>query len=226
MKTLNDVARAAGFATLPPGGAWVAITGCPIWPRGQRILSTHRDAGIQHMDIYWATKEVPTAGPRVNRRGRRNREIIEQMYFDIAGGTPESEAFNRAVEEYTEFIVESPHHRNDLQTSYITISHPHPEEVRFFNGEVSVFDAETIRLLLGDNQIETIFFGQSTIPVLEEALREIVDALQVDGLSHAEAYHMALTNGVITPDDTTQWVPTWFYRPCGWYRNQFCEEVD
>jgi len=149
------------------------------------------------------------------------------MYYDVAEDASEGaadKAFERVVDEYKGYMTNSPHRRNDLQASYVTIAHSSPEEVRFFNSEVRVFGAKTIRMLLAEGQVETIFFGQASIPILEGALSEMVDALQMDGLSEAEAYHMALISGVIQPDDTAGWVPTWFYRPCGWFRNQFCEE--
>lgn len=229
MKTLNDVARAAGYMTLPPEGAWVCVMGVPIWPIGKRLIAAHREIGIQHMDVYWASNEVPVAEPRgVNRKGRRNRPLMSQMHFDIMNGKTEKEAFDRVVGEYRGFMggapFVSPHRANSMQSTYITIVHPYPEEVRFFNCEIRTFTSKTIQLLLADGGLETIFFGQSSIPILEGAVGEIVDALQVDGMTRAEAYHMALTGGVIQPDDSAQWIPSWFYRSSGAFRKEFCEE--
>jgi len=222
---LSDIARAADLMVIPPGGAWVAIVGCPVWPRGARLIEAHRKAGIQHMDVYWASNEVPVSEPIVNRFGRRRGKLVSQLYYDISRNPGSAEeCFERAVAEYQGYFEESPYRRANLQTSYVTIVHPHPEEVRFFNSEVRVFGPNTVRMLLAENQVETIFFGQSSMPVLDGLVAELVDALQLDGLSKGEALHEALTGGVIEPEEVTGWQPYWFYRPRGWFRRQFCEE--
>lgn len=219
MITMQDLAREAGLLTLPHGGAWVAIKGCPIWPRGKRLIPVHRKIGIQHMDVYWACKEELTFSFKVNRYRRRNLSLLSAIYHDISQGESEEKAIERAVEELIDYVAQSPH-RSTQQRSYITIAHPHPEEVRFFNGEVAVFSNETIRMLLAENGLESIIFGQTVIPVLEDAIAEMSDAMRLDGLSKSEAYQELLTAGAVEQD----FIPTWFYRSAGAFREQFCEE--
>lgn len=218
--TLYDIARHAELTTLPPGGAWVCIVGCPRWPRGQRLIKAHTEIGIQHMDIYWAFKEKLTASPRVNRRGRQNIELPQAILYDIMNGADPQKAMTRAAEELSDFVRGYPWHNHHLQKTLISISHPHPEEPKFYNSEVRVFSDDLIRTLLQENCVETKIFGEIFLPTLDDVLRDIADSLQIDGLSRAEAYHMLLTSG----ESDIEVIPTWFYRPIGWFRDTFCEE--
>lgn len=222
--SLEDIARKAGLLTLPVGGAWVGIKGCPAWLRGKGLIPAHRAIGIQHLDIYWACKEVLVSKPCVSRRGRRHLTLPQAVLYDTMQGNIPEDAMQRASQELLEYIDGAPWHHPRWQTSFITISHPCPEEVRFFNSEVAVFSADLIRLMLAENCVETIIFGQTTIPVLEGAVQEMVDALQIDGLSYAEAYHHTLTAGAIEPEKSV--IPMWFYRPTGIFRETFVEEYD
>jgi hypothetical protein len=219
--TWDDLAREAGFLVLPEGGAWVAIVGCPAWPRGQRLVKVHREIGIRHMDIYWASKETFVAKFTVNRFGRRDIDLPAAIAHEVSRGRDLDEALARAVEEVQSFVLDNPN-QSRWQTSLVTINHPCPEEVRFYNGEVRVFAPNTIRELLAADWVDVLPFGETTMPVLEDAAREIADALQVDGLSEAEAYQQILGMGIVDPG--TQFLPQWFYRPKGAFRDQFCEE--
>lgn len=219
--SLTDIAREAGYCTLPKGGTWVCIMGNPMAFRGSRIIPAHREAGIQHMDIYWGSKEVFPYGPKVNRRGKRNLELNIAIAYDISQGATQEDALARAVGELQNFVAMAPFGNSPLQHTLITIAHPHPEEVRFYNGEIRVFDREMLHELLGTNCLEIIHFGKTQQVVLEDTIRELVDALQLDGLSWAEGYQEMLGIGVIEPEG---FIPQWFYRPCGWFRRQFCEE--
>lgn len=221
--SLEDIAREAGLLTLPIGGAWVGIKGLPN-QRGRRIIPAYRKIGIRHMDIYWGSKEVLVSRPLVRRWRRPRMKLPQAVLYDITRGSTPEEAMQRAKEELLEIIDGAPWHHPRWQTSFITVSHPSPEEIRFFNSEVHVFSTDLIRQMLAENYVETTVFGQTTIPVLEGALQEIVDALQVDGLSHAEAHHHALTHGIIEPEGGA--IPQWFYRPVGVFRDTFVEEDD
>lgn len=224
--TWEDLGRAAGLYVLPEGGAWVAVVGCPAWPRGQRLVKVHREIGIQHMDIYWGCKETFVPKFRVNRLRRRGIELPAAIAYDISQGKEPEEALDRAVEELQTFVSATStlyaRYEAAWQTSLVTISYPHPEEVRFFNSEVRVFGPGTINELLANDWVDVVPFGETMMPVLADAAREIVDALQVDGLSFAEAYQQVVGMGVVDPE--TKFIPQWFYRPKGEFRAQFCEE--
>lgn len=219
--TIHKMARDAGFFILPEGGAWVTIKGCPAWPKGQRLIKAHRDAGMQHMDIYWAFKEVFTLGDfTVNRYRRRHLCLPEAVHYDTSQGKTWGEAYDRALEELRGRVEDAPY-QTSYQHSLVTLSFPHPEEVRLYNGEVAVMDRETIRMLLAEDYLDVIPFGRTQIPALEGVVSELADALMLDGLSESEAYQELMT---VDPS-TTPFIPQWFYRPKGWYRNMFCEEV-
>lgn len=219
--TMIDIARTAGLTILPPGGAWVCVKGNPYSPRGQRIIPSHRDIGIQHLDIYWALHEKLTFNPRV-RRYRRRRRLDDCANMLVQRGNSQEDALERIAEEYYNMFIQQLHPAAEMQATLITICHPYHETVRFYNCEIAVFSHELIRSLLEENYVETIVFGQAQIPILEEAIRDIVDAMQIDGCSFAQAQNEALVAGVLEPDQVS--VPNWFYRPTGPFRNTFVEE--
>ncbi len=223
--SITDIARRAGYCVLPKAGSWVCITGCPTWPRGERLIQAHRDIGIRHLDIYWGCKETfALRSIKVSRYRRRRLDLPSAIAYDVSGGQELEKALERAVIDLQDFVQNAPRNFSSLQYSLISISHPHrPDEVRFYNSELRVFSAETIRMLLEENQLEVIPFGESQRVVLEDAIREIVDAYRIDGLSWAEAYQEVVGIGVVEPGN---FIPQWFYRPRDWFRAQFCEEED
>lgn len=222
--TLIEIVCAAELGILPPGGAWVCIKGMSHFgaPRNHRIIPAHRDIGIQHMDIYWAMTEKPTFSPRPRYR-RRRRGMDEYANMLWKGNLTREDALARVAEEYYDLFVGQPFEASEMQATLITVRHPHHGMVRFYNGEVRVFSNELITALLRESYVETVVFGQANIPILEDATRDIVDAMQVDGCSYAQAQHEALVGGVLTPDQMT--VPNWFYRPTGPFRDTFVEET-
>lgn len=222
--TIEDIARLAEYCTLPEAGAWVCITGCPVWPRGQRLIQAHRDIGIQHFDIYWGIKETfALRVPMVRRVGQGKVSLPSAIAYDISRGYSLEDALDNAVANLKAWVGESPH-RSYQQLTLITISHPHQGElVRFYNGEVRVFPEETIRALLEEDQVEVIPFGEMQRLVLEDTVREITDAYQIDGLSWAQAYLEVIGLGMVEPGS---WIPQWFYRPRDWVRQYFCEEEE
>ena len=221
--TMMDIVRAANLAILPPGGAWICIKGLSHMGarRNHRIIPAHRDIGIRHMDIYWALCEEPAFNPRV-RYFRRRRTLKAYANMMLQRGNSREEALQRAADDYYEMFMQQPDRAPEMQASLISISHSCHEAVRFFNSEVRVFSNELIQSLLKENYVETIVFGQAQIPILEEAIRDIVDAMQVDGCSFAQAQHEALVAGVLEPDQVS--IPNWVYRPIGPFRNTFVEE--
>lgn len=218
--SLEDIARRAGYCILPEGGAWVCLVGCPTWPRGQRIIPAHRELGIQHFDIYWGCKEIMSIKPRVNRYRRRNISLPQAIAYDVSTGRELEEALDRATDALRDHLENDPF-GGSLQRTLITISFPYPEEVRFYDSELKVFTGETIRLLLERDQLEIHLFGEAQRIILDDAAQELVDAFQIDGLSWAQAYQEIVSLGVVEPGD---FIPQWFYRPRGWFRQQFCEE--
>jgi len=221
--TLEDIAREAGLLILPPGGAWVCIKGCPAWPRGQRLIRPHKELGIQHLDILWGCSEKLTIIPPDGRHARGERNLAQQVMWEVGRGEDISDAMACAAEHLVDYIRGDPL-QTVHQTSLITVSYPAPEAVKFYNGELSVFTSDLIRKPLEANWIETHIFGQTMIPILEEAIRDVVDAFEMDGLSKSEAYHQAYTAGVIEPEQMQPFVPQWFYRPIGEFRDTFVEE--
>lgn len=202
----------------------MCVVGCPAWPRGQRIVRSHREIGIRHLDIYWGAGEVPTYDPRVNRYRRRRQSLISQLYYSMSQGTLEKEAFKQVVEEYREYIWGLPSQRHH-QTSLVTISHPYHEEVRFYNSEVRVFEAANVQDAVSAGWLETVMFGQTQMPALDELAAEIVDALQIDGLPYEAARAEILTAGLVDPAEA-EFIPQWFYRPVPGQPlyDRFCEE--
>jgi len=210
--TLTDCLRAAGHTILPREGGWVSVRGNPHAPRGLRIPASISELGVQHLDIYYGINEeicyqVPTAakaelsklrseyGSRQNAPKDRLAYLGNKLYYygDNNGGQ---------------------------QATWITINIPHNETVRFFNVELRPFDADLIEESLAAGYLEIVpMRPMETAPILEEATRAIVDALQMDGLS----YHQAIAETVRAGISHKVVCPPWFYRPIGEYREAFVE---
>lgn len=222
---ITDIARRAGCCALPKAGSWVCVVGNPHRSQGQRLIQAHRDLGIHHLDIYWGCKEIFALRSLKVYRYRRGRlDLPSVIAYDISRGQEPEKAMDKAVTELQNYVNDAPFHFSSLQYSLITISHPHhPDEVRFYNSEIRVFTGETIRILLEENQLEVISFGKSQRIILEDAIRGVIDAYQIDGLSWAQAYQEIAGIGIIEP---AGFVPQWFSRPRGWFHEQFCEEKE
>jgi len=220
--TSMDVARKAGLAVLPKSGAWVCLKGCGSAPRGSRIIPIHQEIGIRHLDIYWGFKEALVHEPLVHRFRRKNLRLTEAVYYDLSRGSNLDEALDRAASELLEWVRRSPFHDRGSQVTWITVCHPYPEEIRFFNSEVIVFGVDLIQELLAADYIQPITFGKTAMVVLEDAARELSDALQLDGLSKFEAYQAILAAEILEPTESS--MPCWFYRSAGEFRRMFVED--
>lgn len=202
---LEEYLRDMGYFVTPPGGGWVTIHGNRgMVPRGLRILASHRAAGVRHLDIYWAVNERLAFPPRFPRGG-----------FSVKTGDLDD----------IEVLIRDPISGSRQQATWMEIVSPYPATIRFYNGEVTSTSEELISNLLEENCLEVIRFGvDKADPIWEEATRDIMDSLRLDGLSYGEAQHELITLGLIKEEE--QKIPHWFYRPIGWYYNQFCEEPE
>lgn len=195
-----DLVRAAGYAVLPAVGGWVRICGNPRARRGQRLPAAHVRLGLQHGDIVWGYRERPAFAPQWND--------------DTVTKLVTQEGLDTAVAQLREHLRLA---ASEEQATFITVSYPAPDEVRYYNGEVTLLREETLRLLLAENWLETRTFGNTLPPLLEEAVRDIVDAFQVDGLTRSQAWDEAIRGGIVSPEDFPR--PLWFYRPLGAFRS-------
>jgi hypothetical protein len=211
-RKLTEVLREHGYFATSPGGGWVTIHGNRMAPRGMRIPRLIRELGIQHLDIYWAKDEelcfrVPTLRSMKGLRGAPDDED-EQDIHNYAMWWADALGVSLAFQGLT----------------WMSIVTPNPEHIRFHYGEVTPISEELIGRLLEEGGLEVIRFGagSSPNPVWEEATRDIMDSLRLDGMSFGEAqYELARLNLIERTDFK---IPQWYYRPIGWYRKVFCEE--
>jgi|WetSurSiteA1Bulk_404760.scaffolds.fasta_scaffold02782_10 hypothetical protein len=183
---------------LPPWGGWVCILGNPYAPRGFRIPTVIRDLGVQHMDIYYAYDEgCPwTVYPNLVNVGEKLSDIIIEK--------------NQIP---------------DVQLTWMALHTPASQLIRMWCGEVRVFRESLIEDMLEANYLATIPFGKTNeSPVWDEATRDIIGSLQVDGLSYQEAQFELVTAGVEFEKDLR--LPPYFFRAIGEYKNAFCEESE
>jgi hypothetical protein len=218
-----DFLRAAGHTLLPEEGGWVTVKGNPFAPRGMRIPRMTADAGVQHLDVYWGFEErmVTKVGYSFldgisayrylnDRRRKIDSDEKLRLYIEIGD----------EIHEHLENWSRSAHY----QTTLITIATPYPDKVCFYNGELVTMSDELRERCLNEGLLETVTFGQiEKSPIVDEALRDIVDSLQVDGMMYHEANNYALKAGILG-DDGSLVIPKWFYRPIGAYKEMFVED--
>ncbi len=220
--TLTDCLRAAGHTILPREGGWVTIHGNLFAPRGHRIPRSIAALGVRHMDIYYGIDEEICY--RVMPPLRKQLSELRSRYGWL-GETPQERLADLGEKIYDTGSFGGHDGRglnnNGWQATWITINVPHAETVRFFNGEVTSFREELIERCLKENLLEIVpFHIQAGNPVLKEAIREIVDALQVDGMSYHQATAEAVRAGLINQAVC----PPWFYRPIGAYHAMSVED--
>jgi hypothetical protein len=199
MKLTMAHLRKLNLALLPETGGWVALTGNPYAARGHRLVPDLIENGLGHMDIVWA----------VNERIRFNLHVQSDFndldHSQMVGAiNSEMEAAGIDINQLTCFDIVSPNIKTYL-----------------WRGEVRLIGDDTIKALLAENMLELRPFDLDN-PVLKESIRDIVDALQVDGLSLAQAQAEALRWGVIKQKDLR--LPAHFYRLAGIFRDTFVEE--
>lgn len=193
----------AGETLLPLGGGWVCVVGNPLAPRGLRLPNFGLGFDIRHMDIFWAfDEECPWNFPQ--------KGILDIPAADVLDG-----------HELADYICDL-NRISSLQLTWMKVVTSYSDTVRFWQGEVRLLSDDLIDDLLQENLVETISFAGKSHPILEEAIRDIVDALQMDGLSFQAAQAEAIRCGVLEPSQLVH--PNWFYRPIGAFREMFVEE--
>ncbi len=200
--------REEGLFITPPGGGWVTIHGNRgMVPQGLRIQESLRALGFRHMDIRWAVNERLTESPGYPKYGypvefeSERHELLDILYDEIAG-----------------------YGSGHKQVTIMDIAHPGTAKACMYNGEVTATSENLIADLLAENCLEVVRFEQES-PMWEEATRDVMDSLRVDGLSFAEAQAEVMSLGLLRVADRLI-APGWYYKPIGWYYHNFCEEPE
>ncbi len=193
-----------GMNAIPRSGDWVTIKGNHMARRGFRIPRSIIDLGVRHMDVYFAFSERVQF--RLEVDGPEWLTSNTELKRDLLEGT----ADNAGID-------------TQMQLTTVQIVSPARDEIRFFNGEVVRFaDANLIGDMLAENYLEVIPFAKPN-PILDEAIRDLVDAYQVDGLTLPQAQEECLRRRIIKQGDLR--FPTHFYRPTGEYKDRFVEDT-
>lgn len=216
---LYDVARHAGLLLLPPEGGWVMAKGNPDAARGFRIPRSIAECGVRHLDIYWGYDEKLTVynqlmGP-ADLRGGRGQSMYKNI-MDMA-----KHDMDEAAVMYIKCIKALSYY--DKQISLITINAPTPtgEKCKFWNGELS--HVTDMQAYLSSEAYEPIGTGQSMLnPIIDEAIRDMVDSLMIDGLNVMQARDHAINARILKKKDRI--IPATFYRPIGWFKERFVED--
>lgn len=188
---------------VPPDGGWIHFKGNPMASRGYRVDIGLRQVGVRHMDIYFAyNEECPWT-------------VVEEALGYRAHG----------AEEICDFVEEVNGLRPGMQLTKVDLVTPVPTRVCAWAGEIARTDEETIQLLLAEGYLETIeFANRSQNPVWDEATRDLIGSLMVDGLNMQQAQNELIRAG--EKFERQLIMPNYFYRPIGAYREMFCEEDD
>lgn len=192
------------FRSIEPEGSWVFIKGNPFAPRGHRLPTFCKEHDIKHLDVRWAFKE------RVNH-----------YIFQDFEPPDKKEEYNISDNEV--FRVLDNFNTTHLQTTLVEIA-VEKTSVLFWNGEVSKASQQLLQELVESNMTEVnpVYTAAYKNPITDEAIRHIVDAAQLDGLTKAQATEMAINAGIIGEEH--RYVPQHFYRLTNIAKEMFVEE--
>lgn len=197
---------------LPPGGGWVFIKGNPNAPRGSKMPSFCQSLKIRHLDIYYAYNEIVNDSCL-----SRYEHCTRRLNLDSDSDKEEIiDNFRKAMND--PFIGTLSDQKTLLQ-----ISHPHQDRVCFYNGELSPVSSKSMDIFLSENTVKPMKFGEEHFnPITEEAIRDIVNAMELDGLSRSQAYNEAIVNGLLSEEDSV--IPKMYYQLHEEYRSMFSDE--
>lgn len=199
------------YRMVPPQGGWVFLKGNPRAPRGYRMPNFCKDLDIRHMDVYWAyNEEIEKAlMSRIAHSLKRFGNITDEDILDKA---------NFFINDGGAFCIDT----GGLQITKVQISHPHQDRVCFWNGEISPI--KDINEYLAENVLMPFRFGEEEEfnPIADEAIRDVIGSLQLDGMTKSQAYNEAISMGLLTEKDKI--VPKMFYRFTEAYTEMFVEE--
>lgn len=113
--------------------------------------------------------------------------------------------------------------RNGISDTQLTLVDLHTPRgtASAWQGEVRLFSEELIEDLLANDALVMLPF-QTPNAMLAPEIEDIIGAMMLDGYTRQQADAEMIRIGEIKPSEARK--PGWFYRPIGWYRNQFCED--
>jgi len=109
------------------------------------------------------------------------------------------------------------------QLTLVDLNSPLKKTVSAWRGELRVFSQVLIDDLLASEGLEIVRFD-SPNPDIDEELRDIIGSLMLDGMTKHQAEAELIRAGEMKSSEMS--LPGYFYRPIGWYYNQFCEEPE
>lgn len=209
----------------PKWGGWAMLIGNPLANRGYKLPQFCDKLGLRRMDIIWVDQEmIPSSFVTKHGRGRSRFSPVDEAIDD---GCKTRDEFI----DYFASRVGFPSVGNyniDLQATILTARIGTSETVRFWCGELSKVSDENIQRYLEENAYTPVPFhhaGTDPIPpVLEEAMRDIVDALRLDGLSKSEAVQEILSWGSISEDNKEELTKSMQAQKPNYYL-KVCDEI-
>lgn len=197
----------------PIFGSWAMLVGNPLAPRGFKLPSFCKDICLRRMDIFWVDNEQLMGHDMV-----RLKKYIHKLGYGKAEIEENKKRISQYVDEGNEDDEFSPRQANSIQSRIFDANIGKDQTVRFYIGELKLITEEHIQ----KNLIEAydsvpIGLAQNTLeehPVMGEYLRDIIGALQLDGMTKAEAMDQVVKWGEAKPGD----VVGQFKKPRHYYR--------
>lgn len=190
---------------VPKWGAWCMLGGNPLaMARGSGLPGFCERLGLRRMDIVWVYNELMPASylkkESYYRRGTHSER--EGWWEDEAlEGKTRDELLDALEEHAHELFGHVPSQATIMQAHV-----PSDEVVRFWVGELRRLSERTLEIIKEESAYTLTPFGVggtipiTALPALDEALRDIVGSLQLDGLSYAAAAEEAMKMGEFTPE--------------------------
>jgi len=211
--------------TFPGGGGWAFLRGNQHAPRGHKLPSFCEDIGIRRMDIFWVENEQITERHQkmfLNLNSGRGKRKTTNCFYNAMDIRSIEELRDLTDGEKRELFVDT---LSSLTADFggmlvaeeeqLTIVDAHlgqSQKIRFYCGELSCISDAKLGVYISENAYISTPLGlqQESIvehPLLETAVKELVDSLLLDGLSYGDALNMVVEWGELTVTEAGAYKP-------------------
>jgi hypothetical protein len=207
---------------IPITGTWAMLVGNPYAPRGQKLPDFCKDIGLRQMDVIYifneqmASEKLRQIYFHLSQTRIRRRVDVDDLDFKDLEIT--ERGFARAIREVYDDSP-FPELNQNIYDANVAVG----ETVRFWDIELTFMTEEKIKYYLSENAIFPITVEGSLIqevPVLQNDIKELLGAMELDGLSRNEALNEATKmlsscqiEGVKVKDLAQQIkIPNYYYR--------------
>lgn len=232
MSVFISIPKELGFIrSAPIGGSWAMLVGNPYAKRGYSLPAFCKDIGLRRMDIVWVYNEQMSKGDyervekfthfldceeteleNVREMNRRQMKKYKGISKEVDDKELLLNRYDSFIEEYDVLGVGG----LNLQRTIFDIRLLNDKVARFYSGELS---------FITDDRLKTYLEAYTPTPLgivggikenflIEETTRDLLGALQLDGMDESEALDEIVQIGELDPETAKKMVdlPNRYYK--------------